>query len=217
MRKGCRPTIRTGCGFSLRRLSRRRVANSTRSVPSRQGQTFRKESYKGGEAARKVAKRQKVLILFVRSRHCGELNRGLRNLEAPRKGNGFWFFSLVRKEPKVHQRFANLWTPGTIQIAGRYMIVVKVTGIHQVTGNAENCNFSGIAGNDLNRCDVPALQHKIRAKSKRTAAFFANSRLRVVGRGGGGQKRVILGGNKERFVRIKGFLYVKKAAFEGSS
>ena len=34
--------------------------------------------------------------------------------------------------------------------------------------------------------------------------------------GGGGQKRVILGGNKERFMRIKGFLYVKKAAFEDS-
>ena len=32
----------------------------------------------------------------------------------------FSCFSLVRKEPKVHQRFANLWTPGTIQSsAGR--------------------------------------------------------------------------------------------------
>ena len=63
----------------------------------------------------------------------------------------------------------------------------------------------GIAGNDLNRCDVPALQHKIRAKSKRTAAFFANSRLRVVEMGGGGWKRVTLGGNKERFVQKKVF------------
>ena len=27
----------------------------------------------------------KVLILFVRSRHCGELNRGLQNLEAFQK------------------------------------------------------------------------------------------------------------------------------------
>ena len=35
--------------------------------------------------------------------------------ELPAKGNGFSCFSLVRKEPKVHQRFANLWTPGTIQ------------------------------------------------------------------------------------------------------
>ena len=76
---------------------------------------------------------------------------------------------------------------------------------------------SGIAGNDLNRCDAPALQHKIRANSKRTAVFFANSRLRVVRMGGGGWKRVVLGGNKERFVRIKGFLYVKKAAFEDIS
>ena len=85
------------------------------------------------------------------------------------------------------------------------MIVVKVTGIHQVTGNAENCNFSGIAGNDLNRCDAPALQHKIREKSKRTAAFFANSRLRVVRMRDGGQKRIALDGNEERFVQMKSF------------
>ena len=63
----------------------------------------------------------------------------------------------------------------------------------------------GIAGNDLNRCEVPALQHKIRAKSKRTAVFFVDSRLRGVEMGSGGWKRVALGGNKERFVRIKGF------------
>ena len=58
----------------------------------------------------------------------------------------------------------------------------------------------GIAGNDLNRCDAPALQHKIRAKSKRIAVFFANSRLRVVEMGSGGQKRVALDSNKEGFV-----------------
>ena len=55
----------------------------------------------------------------------------------------------------------------------------------------------GIAGNDLNRCEVPALQHKIKANSKRTAAFFANSRLRDVEMGRGGQKRVALDGNKK--------------------
>ena len=69
---------------------------------------------------------------------------------------------------------------------------------------------SGIAGNDLNRCDAPALQHKIRAKSKRTAAFFANSRLRGVEMGSGGWKRIALDSNKERFVRIKGFLHIKR-------
>ena len=80
----------------------------------------------------------------------------------------------------------------------------------------EAATSSGIAGNDLNRCEVPALQHKIRAKSKRTAVFFANSRLRGVGTGDGGWKRVALDSNKERLVQKKGFLYVKKAAFEDS-
>ena len=48
---------------------------------------------------------------------------------------------------------------------------------------------------------------------KRTAAFFANSRLRVVGMGSGGWKRAALGGNKERFVRKKGFGFAIKAFF----
>ena len=52
---------------------------------------------------------------------------------------------------------------------------------------------------------------------KRTAVFFADSRLRGVEMGGGGWKRVIWDSNKERFVQIKGFLYVKKAFFEDSS
>ena len=64
---------------------------------------------------------------------------------------------------------------------------------------------SGIAGNDLNRCEVRALQHKIRAKSKRTDVFFANSRLRDVEMGGGGWKRGAWDSKKERFVRKKGF------------
>ena len=42
------------------------------------------------------------------------------------------------------------------------------------------------------------------------AVFFANSRLRDVEMGGGGQKRVALDGKKERFVRIKGFLHIKR-------
>ena len=83
----------------------------------------------------------KDLIGLVRSCSFGALNRGLQNLDSP-FGKGFnfvsgkvlfgWvdsrfveprnsrkgtdlFFSLVRKEPKVPQRFATLWTPGTIQ------------------------------------------------------------------------------------------------------
>ena len=75
----------------------------------------------------------------------------------------------------------------------------------------------GIAGNDLNRCDAPALQHKIRANSKRTAVFFANSRLRGVEMGSGGWKRVALDGNKERFVRRKCFWFAKKLAFSAQT
>ena len=85
---------------------------------------------------------EKVLIVAVRSCGCGALNRGLQNLETPSKGTVL-FFSLVRKEPKVPQRFANLWTPGTIQISARYMAFSKVTGFHHVTGCAGNCNLSG--------------------------------------------------------------------------
>ena len=57
----------------------------------------------------------KDLSLLVGSRHCGELNRGLQNLGSSRKGDGFILFALCKKNQKAHQRFANLWTPGTIQ------------------------------------------------------------------------------------------------------
>ena len=80
-----------------------------------------------------LGKFQKDLILFVRSCCFSGLIQGLENLEAPGKETGL-FFSRVRKERGVHQRFANLWTPGTIQIAGRQGVFAKTTGIHQVTG-----------------------------------------------------------------------------------
>ena len=84
----------------------------------------------------------KVLILLVGSRHCGELNRGLENLGLSERETVL-FFSLVRKEPKVPQRFANLWTPGTIQISARYEIFAKMTGHHHVTGRTGDCKLSG--------------------------------------------------------------------------
>ena len=179
---------------------------------------------------------KKVLILSVVSRHCDELIQGLQNLESPCKGFNCCGaklplrcadsrFAKPRKFPerervvtfcivqKVTKKHAGLRPATSIQIAGRYEIFAEMSGIHQVTGYAENCSFPGIAGNDLNRCDAPALQHKIRAKSKRTAAFFANSRLRAVGKGGGGQKRVILGGNKESLCKRKTFGLRKRAVF----
>ena len=82
-------------------------------------------------------------------------------------------------------------SPATsIQIAGRYVIITKVTGVHQVTGYAENCIFPGIAGNDLNRCEIRALQHKeLEQRLKEQLYSLVDSRLRVVRMGGGGRKR----------------------------
>ena len=82
----------------------------------------------------------------------------------------------------------------------------EVTGFHQVTGNAENSSFPGIAGNDLNRCEVPALQRKdLERSEKEELCFFANSRLRGVEMGSGGWKRVALGGNKKGLCERKAF------------
>ena len=97
----------------------------------------------------------KDLIWFVRSYCLCALIRDLQNLESSRKGTVL-FFSLVRKEPKVHQRSADLWTPGTVQIAGRYVVFTEMTGVHQVTGYVRAAILHSIDGNDLNRCELQA-------------------------------------------------------------
>ena len=65
----------------------------------------------------------------------------------------------------------------------------------------------GIAGNDLNRCEVRALQRKeLEQRLKEQPYSFVDSRLWL-----GGNlwclwwKRVALGGDKERFVQKKNF------------
>ena len=49
-------------------------------------------------------------------------------------------FCIVQKVTKKH---AGLRPATSIQIAGRTVIVAKVTGIYQVTGFAKSCNFAG--------------------------------------------------------------------------
>ena len=71
----------------------------------------------------------------------------------------------------------------------------------------------GIAGNDLNRCDAPALQRKELEQRLKEQLYS----LRTVGygwteMGGGGRKRVALDGNKERLMQMNGFGFAKKAA-----
>ena len=64
----------------------------------------------------------------------------------------------------------------------------------------------GIAGNDLNRCETPALQRKdLEQRLKEQLYSLVDSRLRVVGMGGGGQKRVVFGGNKKGLCERKTF------------
>ena len=147
----------------------------------------------------------------MRSCYLCVLIRGLQNLKAPCEGERVVTFCVVQKVTKKH---AGLRPATSIQIAGRYVFEAKVTGIHQVTGNAENSSFPGIAGNDLNRCEVPALQRKnLEQRLKEQLYSLVDSRLRDVAMGGGGWKRVVLGGNKERFVRIKGFWFAKSWRF----
>ena len=55
----------------------------------------------------------KDLICFVRGCCLCELIQDLENLGASRKENGFILFALCKKNQKAHQRFANLWTPGS--------------------------------------------------------------------------------------------------------
>ena len=72
----------------------------------------------------------------------------------------------------------------------------------------------GIAGNDLNRCEVPALQRKdLEQRLKEQLYSLVDSRLRVVGMGSGGWKRFALDGYKERFVRLKAFGLRKRQIF----
>ena len=120
----------------------------------------------------RTKRRQKVLIGFVRYRHLCEQIRGLQNLESPCKGDVFTFFSLLRKEPKVAQRVAPLWTPGTLQIAGRNGVLDRMTGFRQVTGYAKVAILHRIDGNDLNRCELQALHKRICGFVQIHSGFF---------------------------------------------
>ena len=87
---------RTCCG-SNRKNAAKGGEIARRACCPEWGQTFRKESFQSGEAA-------KDLILFVRSRHCGELNRGLQNLDSFFE-KGFNFVSAKSLLGRAESRF----------------------------------------------------------------------------------------------------------------
>ena len=72
----------------------------------------------------------------------------------------------------------------------------------------------GIAGNDLNRCEVRALQRKdLEQRLKEQPYSLVDSRLRIVRMEDGGRKRVALDGNKEGFVQKKDLWFAEKNSF----
>ena len=108
----------------------------------------------------------------MRGRCLGVLIRGLKNLEAPGKGTVL-FFSLVRKEPKVPQRFANLWTPGTIQSSAGNTVGEDSDGTSRTHFFAQNGGEKA-----LNRCEVRVLQREdLERRLKEQPCSLVDSRL----------------------------------------
>ena len=124
----------------------------------------------------------------------------------------FSCFSLVRKEPKAHQRFANLWTPGTIQSSAG-------NTFGEASGGTSRTRFFAQDGGEkaLNRCDAPALQRK---ELERTAKEEPSSLwtvgygwVRICGVGCGIWRRLR---TVKQLVRIGGVLVAKKTCFFSS-
>ena len=60
-----------------------------------------------------------------------------------RQGSTDWYFlRRAKSTAKTRRGLRPSGLRGAIQISARYMAFAKVTGVHQVTGHAENCNLS---------------------------------------------------------------------------
>jgi hypothetical protein len=131
----------------------------------------------------------KVLIVAVQSCRCGALIQGLRNLEVslkgfnccgaklrqrcadsrfaePRsflqRGRFYVLFASCKKNQKARQRFANLWTPGTIQSSVGKGFVKLSGGFCRNRFCLQNAGVKA-----LNRCErVTVVQTQDRCFSK---------------------------------------------------
>ena len=102
----------------------------------------------------------------------------------------FSCFSLVRKEPKVPQRVATLWTPGERFKALPKKISAKFSG-----GTSRNRFFAQNRGEKaLNRCEVRVLQRKdLERTAKEQPCSLVDSRLWLGGIGRWRAKKSCLG------------------------
>ena len=60
----------------------------------------------------------------------------------------------------------------SVQIAGRYGIVDRMTGFYQLTGYVRTAISHNIDGNDLNRCELQALHKRICGFVRTRSRFF---------------------------------------------
>ena len=141
----------------------------------------------------------KVLILFVRSRSCGELNRGLENLDVPGKGNGFILFACTKRTKSTPKGCDPL------DSRGRFKALSKKILAEFSNGTSRNRLFAQNGGEKaLNQCEVQALQRKELERTSKERPYS----LQTVGygwvrMGDGGQQRVAWDGDKERLVQIE--------------
>ena len=190
---------------------------SMRRVLSRKGQAFRKESYKffcptfctlqkvgkSGEAAKGFN--------FVCTKP--PLRRADSRFAKPRnslrRGRFYVLFASCKKNQKARPRFANLWTPGTIQSsAGKDF--VKLSG-----GTCRNRFCPQNTGEKaLNRCDATALQRKDLGRTAKeqpcSLQTVGYGWVRICGVGCGNWRRLR---TVKWLVQIDGVLVAKKTCF----
>ena len=79
----------------------------------------------------------------------------MQNLDVLCKENDFILFASCKKNQKARQRFANLWTPGTIQSSAG-------SNFAKFSGDSCRNRFCLQNGGEkaLNRCEVPVLQRE---------------------------------------------------------
>ena len=108
---------------------------------------------------------------------------------------------------KVPQKHAEGCDP--LDSRGRFKALPKKILAKFSGGTSRNRFFAQNGGEKaLNRCEVRALQRK--ELERRLNVLWWTVGYGWAEMGDGGRKRVVLDSNKERFVRINGFLYAKR-------
>ena len=151
----------------------------------------------------------KVLILLVRSRHCGELNRGSQNLELPERETDWYFLRRAKSTAKTRRGLRPSGLPGTIQSSAG-------NTFGETSGDTSRSRFFAQNGGEkaLNRCDVPALQRKdLEWRLKEQPYSLQTVGYGWVRMGSGGWKRVVLESNKKGLCKRKAFGLKKRAIF----